>query len=83
MTEKQIGQEIDTSTGGKLGGEGGGESSEHKRGQLERERGRGSCLKMEWKHELGKTEDEIWSDVPDRVEAIRKASSEMVKSKKK
>lgn len=33
MTEKQIGQEIDTSTRGKLGGEGGGgESSEHKRG---------------------------------------------------
>lgn len=35
MTEKRIGQEIDTSTRGKLGGgreEGGGESSEHKRG---------------------------------------------------
>lgn len=31
MIEKQIGQEIDTSTRGKLGG-GGGESSEHKRG---------------------------------------------------
>lgn len=38
---------------------------------------------MEWKREVGKTKEEIWRDVPERVEAMRKASSEGVKSHKK
>lgn len=54
-----------------------------KGGQLERERGRGDCLKMEWKREVGKTKEEIWRDVPERVEAIRKASIDVAKSNKK